>query len=73
MVLTVICVFFVSFLLMKAMHQVFIQSTMYLLKSFSRQINIEFLWTRELAHLIVVFLVSYQLRFHAALFKGMDL
>ena len=42
---------------------------MYLLKSFSCQINIHFDWTRKLASLTVVFLVSYQLRFHAGLFK----
>ena len=44
---------------------------MYLLKSFSCQINIQFHCTRKLAPLTVVFLVSYQPRFHAALFKYM--
>ena len=42
---------------------------MYLLKYFSCPTNIQFHWTRNLAPLTVVFLVSYQPRFHAALFK----
>ena len=42
---------------------------MYLLQSFSCQINIQFHWTRKLAPLTVVFLVSHQPRFHEALFK----
>ena len=47
----------------------FIAKTIYFLKSFSCHINIQFCWTRKLAPLTVVFLVSYQPRFHAALFK----
>ena len=45
------------------------EDIMYLLKSLSRQINIQFQWTRKLAPLTVIFLVSCQPRFHAALFK----
>ena len=37
---------------------------MYLLRSFSCQINMQFHWTRKLAPLTVVFLVSYHPRFH---------
>ena len=69
-----LCALYASFLLMKAEHQVFNQSTMYLLKSFPFQINIQFHWTRELApSTAVVFLVSCQPRFHSALFKDMYL
>ena len=49
------------------------EDIMYLLKSFSCQIYIQFHWTRKLAPLTVVFLVSCQPRFHAALFKYLDL
>ena len=69
MVLAVDYAFYVSFLLMKEEHQVFIGRTMYLWKSFSFQINNQFHWTRKLALSTVVFLVSFQPRFHAALFK----
>ena len=55
--------------LSRAHHQVFIESAKYLLKFFSCQVNIQFHWTRKLTPLTVVFLVSYQPRFHAALFK----
>ena len=61
--------FYVSFLLMKEEHQAFIARAMYFLKSFSCQMNIQFHCTRKLALLTVVFLVFYQPRFHAALFK----
>ena len=57
------------FCLSGAHDQVFIEGAMYLLKSFSCQVNIQFYWTRKLTPLTVVFLVSYQPRFHAALFK----
>ena len=45
------------------------EDIMYLLKSLSCQINIQFPWNRKLAPLTVIFLVSCQPRFHAALFK----
>ena len=76
MVLTVVCkYFYVAFILMNAECQVFIQSTMYLLKSLSwpacQILNIH--RTRKLAPSTVAFLVSCQLRFHAALFKDQNL
>ena len=42
---------------------------MYLLKSSTCQINIQFNWVREFVSSTVVCLVSLQPRFHAALFK----
>ena len=54
----------------KWFQQVF-ESAMSLLKSFSCQINIQFHCTRNLAPFTVVFGVSHQPRFHAALFKYM--
>ena len=42
---------------------------MYLLKSFSCEINIQFHWSRKLVPLTFVLLVSYQPHFHVALFK----
>ena len=54
---------FVLFLLMKEEHQVFIARTMYLLKSFSCQINIRYHWTRKLAPLTVVSLFPISLVF----------
>ena len=56
MVLAMDCVFYVSFLLMKEEHQVFIARTVYLLKSFSCQTNIQFHWTGKLDLLTVLFL-----------------